>query len=93
MLSNGIETKIGTFSSGYEYFFNWLRPDSEKQVPYIARDLQFRGKKRDSHRLPRSVRTRIKGRKGLMGLKGRKRRKRRKGHRGRRGHKERDEGT
>lgn len=33
MLSNGIETKIGTFSSGYEYFFNWLRPESEKQVP------------------------------------------------------------
>lgn len=33
ILSNGIETKIGTFSSGYEYFFNWLRPDSEKQIP------------------------------------------------------------
>lgn len=33
MLSNGIETKIGTFSSGYEHFYNWLRPENEKQVP------------------------------------------------------------
>jgi type I restriction enzyme, R subunit len=33
MLSNGIETKIGSFNAGYEYFFNWLRPESEKQIP------------------------------------------------------------
>lgn len=33
MLSNGIETRIGSFNSGYEYFFNWLRPESEKQIP------------------------------------------------------------
>ncbi|HUN21747.1 MAG TPA: type I restriction endonuclease subunit R [Anaerolineales bacterium] len=33
MLSNGIETKIGSFNSGYEYFFNWLRYENEKQVP------------------------------------------------------------
>lgn len=33
MLSNGIETKIGSFNSGYEFFFNWLRPENEKQVP------------------------------------------------------------
>lgn len=33
LLSNGLETKVGSFSSGYEFFFNWLRPDDEKQVP------------------------------------------------------------
>ena len=33
MLSNGMETKIGSFNSGYAYFFNWLRPDNEKQIP------------------------------------------------------------
>jgi type I restriction enzyme R subunit len=33
MLSNGIETKIGAFNAGYEFYFNWLRYESEKQVP------------------------------------------------------------
>jgi len=33
MLSNGMETKIGSFNSGYEFFFNWLRYENEKQVP------------------------------------------------------------
>jgi len=33
MLSNGIETKIGAFNAGYEFFFNWLRYENEKQVP------------------------------------------------------------
>lgn len=33
MLSNGVETKIGAFNAGYEFFFNWLRPENEKQVP------------------------------------------------------------
>lgn len=33
ILSNGIETKVGTFNSGYGHFFNWLRPENEKQVP------------------------------------------------------------
>ena len=33
ILSNGIETKVGSFNSGYEHFFNWLRPNNEKEVP------------------------------------------------------------
>lgn len=33
MLSNGIETKIGAFNAGYEFYFNWLRFENEKQVP------------------------------------------------------------
>lgn len=32
VLSNGIETKLGSFSSTYEYFFEWLKIDSEKEV-------------------------------------------------------------
>ncbi|MBN1308895.1 MAG: type I restriction endonuclease subunit R [Chitinispirillaceae bacterium] len=31
VLSNGIETKIGSFNAGYEFFFNWLRPDDETE--------------------------------------------------------------
>lgn len=41
MLSNGIETKIGSFNSGYEYFFNWLRPENEKQQPDQERIKKF----------------------------------------------------
>lgn len=41
MLSNGIETKIGAFNSGYEFFFNWLRYESEKQVPDKQRIRQY----------------------------------------------------
>src|SRR5258706_2668976 len=26
ILSNGLETKVGSFNAGYEHFFNWLRP-------------------------------------------------------------------
>lgn len=33
MLSNGLETKVGSFNSGYGHFFHWLRNDDEKQVP------------------------------------------------------------
>ena len=33
ILSNGLETKIGSFNSGYEFFFNWLRHENEKQIP------------------------------------------------------------
>jgi type I restriction enzyme R subunit len=33
ILSNGLETKVGSFNSGYEHFFPWLRPENEKQVP------------------------------------------------------------
>ncbi len=31
LLSNGIETKVGSFTAGWEHFFNWLRVDSEKE--------------------------------------------------------------
>lgn len=32
VLSNGLETKLGAFNSTYEYFFEWLKVDSEKEV-------------------------------------------------------------
>ncbi|CDU09304.1 putative Type I site-specific restriction-modification system, R (restriction) subunit and related helicase [Vibrio diabolicus] len=31
MLSNAIETKVGSFTAGWEHFFNWLRVNSEKE--------------------------------------------------------------
>lgn len=31
ILSNGIETKVGSHLASYEYFFNWLRPDDEEE--------------------------------------------------------------
>ena len=31
VLSNGFQTKIGAWNSGYEYFFEWLRVDNEKE--------------------------------------------------------------
>lgn len=33
VLSNGIETRLGSFSAGYEYFFEWLKLESEKEKP------------------------------------------------------------
>ena len=33
ILSNGLETKVGSFNAGYEHFFNWLRPENENQIP------------------------------------------------------------
>ena len=41
ILSNGLETKVGSFNSGYEHFFNWLRPDNEKQIPDKQRIKQY----------------------------------------------------
>ncbi|QTR50955.1 type I restriction endonuclease subunit R [Candidatus Thiothrix anitrata] len=32
LLSNGINTRVGAFNAGWEYFFQWLRPTDEKQV-------------------------------------------------------------
>lgn len=32
VLSNGLETKLGAFNATYEYFFEWLRIVSEKEV-------------------------------------------------------------
>ncbi len=31
ILSNAIESKIGSFNAGWEHFFNWLRVDDEKE--------------------------------------------------------------
>ena len=31
LLSNAIETKVGSFTAGWEHFFNWMRVDSEKE--------------------------------------------------------------
>lgn len=31
VLSNALETRVGSFTAGYEYFFNWLRPDDETE--------------------------------------------------------------
>ena len=31
ILSNGIETRVGSFTSGWEFFFNWLRATDEKE--------------------------------------------------------------
>jgi type I restriction enzyme R subunit len=41
ILSNGLETKVGSFNSGFGHFFNWLRPDSESQVPDKVRIKQY----------------------------------------------------
>lgn len=41
ILSNGLETKLGSFNAGYEHFFYWLRPDNENQVPDKVRIKQY----------------------------------------------------
>ena len=33
VLSNGLETRIGSFSSPYDFFFEWLKVDSEEEKP------------------------------------------------------------
>lgn len=33
ILSNGLETKVGSATSGYGHFFNWLRVEDEKDTP------------------------------------------------------------
>jgi type I restriction enzyme R subunit len=33
VLSNGIETRVGSFGAGYEHFFEWLKVNSEKEKP------------------------------------------------------------
>jgi len=33
VLSNGIETRVGSFKAGYEHFFEWLKVNSEKEKP------------------------------------------------------------
>ncbi len=33
VLSNGLETRLGAFNAKYEYFFEWLKVDSEKEKP------------------------------------------------------------
>ncbi|MFN9115396.1 MAG: type I restriction endonuclease, partial [Bacteroidota bacterium] len=41
MLSNGLETKVGSYNAGYEHFYNWLRTESEKEVPDKQRIQQY----------------------------------------------------
>lgn len=41
ILSNGLETKVGSFNSGYEHFFPWLRPNNENQIPDKIRIKQY----------------------------------------------------
>ena len=33
VLSNGMETRLGSFSAGYEHFFEWLKLEDEKENP------------------------------------------------------------
>ncbi|MCR4560231.1 MAG: type I restriction endonuclease subunit R [Bacteroidales bacterium] len=33
VLSNGLETRLGAWNAGYEFFFEWLKTDSEKENP------------------------------------------------------------
>lgn len=33
VLSNGIETRLGSFKAGYEHFFEWLKVEDEKEKP------------------------------------------------------------
>ncbi len=32
VLSNGLETRLGSFNAPYDFFFEWLRVDSEKEI-------------------------------------------------------------
>jgi len=41
ILSNGLQTKVGSFNAGFEHFYHWLRPDNEKQVPDKKRIQQY----------------------------------------------------
>lgn len=36
VLSNGLETRLGAFNSTYDYFFEWLKVDNEKEKPNRA---------------------------------------------------------
>ncbi len=33
VLSNGMETRLGSFAAGYEHFFEWLKIENEKEKP------------------------------------------------------------
>ena len=33
VLSNGMETRLGSFGAGYEFFFEWLKVHDEKENP------------------------------------------------------------
>ncbi|MCD6017689.1 MAG: type site-specific deoxyribonuclease, HsdR family [Bacteroidetes bacterium] len=41
ILSNGLETKVGSSFAGYEHFFNWMRVEDEKEVPDKKRIKKF----------------------------------------------------
>ena len=33
VLSNGMETRLGSFAAGYEFFFEWMKVENEKEKP------------------------------------------------------------
>jgi type I restriction enzyme R subunit len=41
IISNGLETKVGSFNAGYEHFFPWLRDKNEEQEPDKKRIQQY----------------------------------------------------
>jgi type I restriction enzyme, R subunit len=41
ILSNGVETKVGSHSAGWEHFFPWLRVEDEKKNPDLERIKEF----------------------------------------------------
>ncbi len=41
ILSNGLETKVGSYNSGFEHFFYWLRAEKENEEPDIKRIKQY----------------------------------------------------
>ena len=42
VLSNGLETRLGAWNADYEFFFEWLKVDSEKEKPN-RKDIKTRG--------------------------------------------------
>ncbi len=42
VLSNGLETRLGAWNADYEFFFEWLKVDSEKEKPN-RKDIKARG--------------------------------------------------
>src|SRR6202050_677083 len=41
IISNGLQTKVGSFNAGYEHFFPWLRDKNEEQDPDKKRIQQY----------------------------------------------------
>ena len=52
VLSNGIETRVGSLTAEWEHFFHWLRPDDEKGDDQARADLRGRYQCRTLSRWP-----------------------------------------